>query len=68
MRPWELIHLDENRNPSWRFIALGESLSGKLLSILEQVEGLNEHILSKMGGKILGYNNFPCSIFLNLRM
>ena len=54
MRLLELPHLDENGNPSWRFIALGKSLSGQLLSILEQVEGHNEHILSKMGGKILG--------------
>ena len=68
MRPLELTHLDENGNPSWRFIALGESLSGQLLGILEQIEDLNEHILGKMGGKILGCNDFPCSIFLSLRM
>ena len=68
MRPLELTHLDENGNPSWRFIALGESLSGQLLGILEQVEDLNGHVLSKMRGKILGYNSCPCSIFLNLRI
>ena len=68
MRSLEFTYLDENGNPNWRHIALGESLSGPLLSILEQVEGLNEYILSKMGGKILGYNICPCSIFLNLRM
>ena len=37
-------------------LLLGESLSGKLLGILEQIEDINEHMLSKMGGKILGYN------------
>ena len=68
MRPLELTHLDENGNPSWRFITLGKSLSGQLLGILEQVEDLHEHMLSKTGGKFLGYNNCPCSIFLNLRM
>ena len=60
MRPLGLIHLDENGNPSWRFIALGESLSGQLLGILEQVEDLNENVLSKMTGQILGYNICPC--------
>ena len=54
MRHLELTLIDENGNPSWGFIALRESLSGQLLSILEQVKGLNEHILSIMGGKILG--------------
>ena len=68
MRPLELTHFDKNGNPSLRFIALGESLSGQLLGILEQVEDLNEHMLSKMGGQILRYKNCPCSIFLNLRM
>ena len=68
MRPLELAHLYENGNPNWRFIALGGSLYGQLLGILEQVKDLNEHMLSKMGGKILGYNICPCSIFLNLRM
>ena len=68
MRPLELTYLDENGNPSWRFVALGESLSGQLLGILEQVEDLNEHMLSKMGGQILGYNSLPYSNFLNMRM
>ena len=68
MKPLGLTHIYENGNPSWRVIALGESLSGQLLGILDQVEYLNEHMLSKMGGKILGYNSCPCSIFLNLRM
>ena len=68
MRPLEFTHPDENGNSSWRFIALGESLSGQLLGILEQVEGLNEHIMCKMGGKILGYNSCPYLIFLNLRI
>ena len=39
-----------------------------LLGNLEQIEDLNGNVLSKMRGKILGYNSFPCSIFLNLRM
>ena len=56
MRHLELTLIDENGNPSWRFTTLGKSLSGQLLSILEQVEGLNEHMLSKMGGQNLGYN------------
>ena len=56
MRPLDLTHINENGNPSWRFIALGESLSGQLLGILEQVEDLNGHVLNKMRGKILGYN------------
>ena len=60
MRPLDLTHLDENGNPSWRFTALGESLSSQLLGILEQIEDLNEHMLSKMGGKILGYNTGYC--------
>ena len=34
MRPLELTHLDENGNPSWKSIALRESLSGQLLGIL----------------------------------
>ena len=50
MRPLEFIHPDENGNPSLRYIVLGESLSGQLLDILEQIEDLNEHMLSKMGG------------------
>ena len=57
MRLLELTHLDENGIPSWRFIALGESLSDQPLGILEQVEGFNEYMLDKMRGKILGYNN-----------
>ena len=68
MRPLELTHLDENGNPSWGFIALGESLSVQLLGIFEQAKGLNEHMLSKVGGKILGYNSYPYSIFLDLRI
>ena len=68
MGPLEHTHLDENGNPSLRFIALGESLSGQLLGILEQVEDLNGHVLSKMREQILGYNSCPCSIFLILRM
>ena len=68
MMPLEFIHLNENGNRSWRFIVLGGSLSGQLLGIFEQVEDLNEHVLSKMRGKILGCNSCPCSIFLNLRI
>ena len=68
MGPLELKHLDENRNPNLRYTALGESLSSQLLGKLEKIEDLNGHVLSKMKGKILGYNSFPCSIFLNLRM
>ena len=68
MKSLELTHLDENGNPSLRYIALGESLSGQLLGNLEQIEDLNGHVLSKMRGKFLGYNSCPCSIFLNLRM
>ena len=40
-----------------RYTVLGESLSGQLLGNLEQIEDLNGHVLSKMRGKILGYNN-----------
>ena len=58
MRPLGLTHLDENGNPSWRFIALGGSLSDQSLGILGQVEDFNEHMLSKMGGPILGYNKY----------
>ena len=47
--------------------ALGESLSGQLLGKLEQIEDLQEYVLSKMRGKILGYNSFPYSIFLNMK-
>ena len=54
--PLEFTHHDENGNPSLRYIALGESLSGQLLGILEQIEDFNGHVLSKMRGKILGYN------------
>ena len=57
MRPLGLTHLDENGNPSWRLIALGESLSGQSLGILGQVEDFNEHMLSKMREKISGYNS-----------
>ena len=57
MRSLELIHLNENGNPSYRFIALAGSLSGPLLGNLDQIEDLNGHVLSKMRGKILGYNN-----------
>ena len=53
MRPLEYTHPNENGNPNLRHIALGESLSGQLLGILEQVEDLNGHVLSKMRGKIL---------------
>ena len=58
--------IEEKGNPSWRFLALGEGLSGQLLGILEKVEDLNEHMLSKMGGKILGYNSwsFPVSLVI----
>ena len=45
-----------------------ENLSGQFLVILGQVGDLNGHVLSKMREKISGYNNCPCSIFLNLRM
>ena len=68
MRSLEFTHLDENGNPSLRYIALGESLSGQLLGNLEPIEDLNGHVLSKIRGKILGYNSCPCSIFLNLRV
>ena len=68
MRPLESTYLDENGNPNLRYTTLGESLSGPLLENLEQIEDLNGHVLSKMRGKILGYNIYPCSIFLNLRM
>ena len=67
MRSLEFTQLDENGNPNLRYIALGESLSGQFLVILGQVGDLNGHVLSKMRGKILGYNNCPCSIFLNLK-
>ena len=56
MRSLEFTHLNENGNSSLRYIALGENLSGQLLGILEQVGDLNGHVLSKMRGKILGYN------------
>ena len=68
MKSLEFTHLDENGNPSLRYIALGESLSGQLLGMLEQVGDLNGNGLRKMRGKILGYNSCPCSIFLSLRM
>ena len=58
MRPLELIHLDENGNPSWRFIVLRGSLSSQFLVILEQFGDLNGHALSKMRRKILGYNTY----------
>ena len=57
MGPLEFPHPDENGNPSLRYIALGESLSGQLLGILEQVGNLNGHVLNKMRREILGYNN-----------
>ena len=57
MRPLELTHLDENGNPSLRFIVLGEHLSDQSLGIFGQVEEFSEYVLSKMGGKILGYNS-----------
>ena len=62
LRPWkrfetlEFTHIDENGNPSLRYIVLGGSLSGQLLGIPEQVEDLNGNVLSKMRGKILGCN------------
>ena len=59
MRPFWSTHLDENRNPNLRHPALGESLSCQLLGNLEQIEDLNGHVLSKMRGKILGYNSPP---------
>ena len=40
MRSLEFTHLDENGNPSLRYIALGESLSGQPLDFLEQFEDL----------------------------
>ena len=39
--PLELPYPDENGNPNLGYIALGESLSGQLLGILEQLEDLN---------------------------
>ena len=51
-----------------RLTALGGDLTVQSLSQLEQLEDYSWKILSNMGGKILGYNSFPCSIFLNLRM
>ena len=56
MRPFEFTHLDENGNPSWRFIALGESLFGQPLDYFEQFGDLSCNFLRNMGGKILGYN------------
>ena len=61
MGPLELPHPDESGNPNLRYVALGGSLSDQLWGILEQVEDLNEHMLSKMGWQVLGYNNHcPC--------
>ena len=54
MRSLDFTHIDKNGNPSLRHIALGESLSGNLLGILEQVKDLNGHVLSKMRGKFWG--------------
>ena len=56
MRPLCFTHIDENRNPNFGYTTLGESLSGPFLGNLEQIEDLNGHVLSKMRGKILGYN------------
>ena len=55
MKSLEFTHFDEKGNPSLRYIALGESLSGQLLNFLEQFEDLTWHVLRNMGGKILGY-------------
>ena len=35
---------------------------------LGNFEACSLKILKNMGGKILGYNSCPCSIFLDLRM
>ena len=56
MRSLESTYLEEHGNPNLRYTALGASLSGQLLGKLEQIEDLNGHVLSKMRGKILGYN------------
>ena len=53
--------IEEKGNPSWRFLALGEGLSGQLLGILEQVEDLNGHDLENILGpwKEFGTFGFP---------
>ena len=67
MKSLEFTHPDKNGNPRLRYIALGESLSGQLLGILEQVDDLNGHVLSKMRGKILGYNSMQRDMNQKLR-
>ena len=47
---------------------LGEGLTVQPLSSLEHIEDDSWQIFENMGGKILGYNSCPCSIFLDLRM
>ena len=62
MRSLESTYLDENRNPNLRYTALGERLFGPLLGNFEQIEDLSGHVLSKMRGRILGYNKFQQSL------
>ena len=40
MTPLWFTHLDENGNPNLRYTALGESLYGPLLGILEKIKDL----------------------------
>ena len=47
---------------------LGGCLTVQPLSRLEQIEMMLVKTLKNIGGKILGYNSCPCSIFLDLRM
>ena len=58
MRPLESTYLEENGNPNLRHPALGESVSGQLLSILEHLRTLEEY-LEKNGRENFGVQHLP---------
>ena len=68
MRSFGYKDLGATQNPNLRLTALGGDLTVQLLRNLEQLGDYFCNVLRNMGGKILGYNSFPCSIFLNLRV
>ena len=59
MKSLDSTHLDENGNPSLRYVALGESLSGQLLGNLEQIEDLQEYVFEQNERENFGVQQMP---------
>ena len=56
-----------NSNPNFRSSVQADVLSSANPNPDWSSKSLGRGNFDKMRGQILGYNNFPCSIFLNLK-